>query len=163
MGYKPTLGGLKKAQGFLSSKGYPMPILQMNSYSFGKLEDSKHVPVDVDTVSIDEMIETHGSMHEVVDVRITNKKGDKFIQFIDTAHLGERDGKDARGEGFDVIIESNKDDSGDAQFINFMNSDAISEFMFFARWGKLNLTKLEWLKFCCLPKLYADEVFAQQL
>ena len=76
MGYKPTLGGLKKAQEFLKLKGHPLPIFQMDIYDGGQLVPFGWETGPGRTVSVDEAIREYGEMCEVVDVRLTNAVGD---------------------------------------------------------------------------------------
>ena len=159
MGYKPTLGGLKKAQEFLNLKGHSMPIFQMNIYEDGQLAGLRWAPGKGRTISIDEAIRKYGAMCEVVDVRMTNEQGDKFVQFSSNTRVGMFTGMDAMERGWDAILEFHKGDPVDYQFKNFMDSDG-NAFVNLARWGKATLTMLDRIKFRFFPKRYAAEVFA---
>lgn len=161
MGYKPTLGGLKKAQEFLNLKGHSMPIFQMNIYDDGKLAGLRWVPGKGRTISIDEAICKYGAMCEVVDVRLANEQGDKFVQFSDTVHCGMFTGMSAMDNGWDVILEFHRGDPVDYQFKDFMNSnDDGNALVNLARWGKATISMLDRIKFRFFPERYANEVFA---
>lgn len=155
MGYKPTLGGLKKAQEFLKLKGHPtMPIFQMNIYDDGKLVGLRWAPGKGRTISIDKAIRKYGAMCEMVDVRLTNKQGDKFIQFSSTTRVGLYTGIRAKENGWDVMIEFHY------KFKDFMDSNDGKAFVNLARWGKATVSMIDRLKFRFFPKQYATEVFA---
>ena len=160
MGYKPTLGGLKKAQEFLNLKGYPMPIFQMNIYDDGQLAGLRWAPGKGRTISIDEAIRKYGAMCEVVDVRMTNEQGDKFVQFSSNTRVGMFTGIDAMERELDVLLEFHEGDPVDYQFKDFMDSNDGTAFVNLARWGKATLTMLDRIKFRLFPKSYANEVFA---
>ena len=160
MGYKPTLGGLKKAQEFLNLKGHPMPIFQMNIYDDGQLAGLRWAPGKGRTISIDEAIRKYGATCEMVDVRLTNEQGDKFVQFSDTTRCGMFTGMSAMENGWDVILEFHKGDPVDYQFKDFMNSGDGNAFVNLARWGKATISMLDRIKFRLFPKRYATEVFA---
>jgi hypothetical protein len=159
MGYKPTLGGLKKAQEFLNLKGHSMPIFQMNIYDDGQLAGLRWMPGKGRTISIDEAIRKYGAMWEVVDVRMTNEQGDKFVQFSSNIRVGMFTGMDAMERGWDALLEFHKGDPVDYQFKDFMDSYG-NAFVNLARWGKAKLTMLDRIKFRFFPKSYATEVFA---
>lgn len=154
MGYKPTLGGLKKAQEFLNLKGYSMPIFQMNIYDDGQLAGLRWAPGKGRAISIDEAIRKYGAMCEVVDVRLTNEQSDKFVQFSSATRVGMFTGMNAMKNGWDAIPEF------DYQFKAFMDSNDGTTFVNLARWGKATLTMLDRIKFYLFPKRYANEVFA---
>ncbi|MBI3572046.1 hypothetical protein HY091_00725 [Candidatus Kaiserbacteria bacterium] len=158
VGYKPTLGGLKKAQEFLNFKGYPMPIFQMNIYADGQLAGLRWAPGRGRTVSIDEAIRKYGATCEMVDVRLTNARNDKFVQFSDAVHCGIFTCMSARENGWDVILEFHKGDPVDYEFKDFMdlNGDA---FVKLARWGKAAPSMLDRIKFRFFSKRYAAEMF----
>ena len=158
MGYKPTLGGLKKAQEFLNLKGHPMPIFQMNIYDDGQLAGLRWAPGKGRTISIDEAIRKYGAMCEVVDVRLASEQGDKFVQFSSTTRVGFT-GMDAMERGWDAILEFHKGDPVDYQFKDFMDSDG-NAFVNLARWGKATVSMLDRIKFRLFPKRYANEIFA---
>jgi hypothetical protein len=159
MGYKPTLGGLKKAQKFLSSKGYPMPIFQMNIYDDGKETDSRWKPGKGRTISIDEAIRKYGAMYEVVDVRLTNNKRDKSIQFSDKSHFDIMTAIAAIDDGYDALPEFNYGKPIDYRFKDFMASNN-TVFLILSRWGKKTISILDRIKFRLFPESYATKVFA---
>lgn len=160
MGYKPTLGGLKKAQEFLDLKGHPMPIFQMNIYDDGQLAGLRWAPGKGRTISIDEAIRKYGAMCEMVDVRLASEQGDKFVQFSDTTRCGMFTGMSAIDNGWDVILEFHKGDLVDYQFKDFMDSNDDNAFVNLARWGKATISVVGRIKFRLFPKRYANEIFA---
>jgi hypothetical protein len=160
MGYKPTLGGLKKAQEFLNLKGHPMPIFQMNIYDDGQLAGLRWAPGKGRTISIDEAIRKYGAMCEVVDVRLANEQGDKFIQFSDTTRVGVFTGMNAMENGWDAILEFHKGDPVDYQFKDFMDSADGTTLVNLTQWGKAAVSMLDRIKFRFFPKRYASEIFA---
>lgn len=157
---EPTLGGLKKAQEFLALKGFPMPIFQMDIYSDYQLAGLRRVPGKGRTISIDEAICKYGAMHEVVDVRLTNKKGNKFVSFSWYEHFGYSYHRDAMMNGNIVIVEFHKGNPMDYKFNDFMNSNDVDVLLNLACWGKPKLTMLDRIKIRFFPKRYAAEVYA---
>lgn len=160
MGYKPTLGGLKKAQEFLSSKGYPMPTFQMNIYDDGKDVGPRWKPGKGRTISINEAIRKYGAMCEVVDVRLTNDKGDKSIHFSDNSRVGIMTCLAAIDRGWDALPEFNYGKPIDYRFKDFMESPDGTAFLILSRWGKTTISILDRIKFRLFPKRYATRVFA---
>lgn len=155
-GYKPTLGGLKKAQEFLAFKGYPMPIFQMNIYDDGQQVSERWIPGKGRTIPIQEAIDKYGAACEVVNVRLTNEQGDKFIQFSDINRVGLSAGLYEAGRDWDVRLEFHK---GDDKFKDFMDSRDGLTFSDLARWGKPRPSLLDQIKLSLFPKRYAVEIF----
>lgn len=160
MGYKPTLGGLKKAQEFLRKKGYSLPIFQTNIYDDGQLAGLRWMPGNGRTISIDEAIHKYGEMCEVEDVRLANEQGDKCIQFSRITRAGMYTGLCAKESGWDVIMEFRIGDPPDYQFKDFINSADGIAFVSLARWGKASASMLDRIGFSLFPKHYARKNFA---
>lgn len=153
MQYKPTLGGLKKAQEFFNVKGFPMPIFEM--YVDATFEEGKITSTKGRVISIDEAIKEHGAICEVTDVRLVNVRGDKFINFVGlrpplcdpfTAYTSAYN-------GWGVLIRFCKDPA----FGKFMNSKDGKKAMDLARWGK-RPNILDRIKFRFLPNQYFGNV-----
>lgn len=160
MGYKPTLGGLKKAQEFLKLKGHLLPVFQMNIYDDGQLMGSCWMPGKGRTIPIDEAIRTYGVMCEVVDVQLSSEQGDAFVRFSSTLHASLFTGIEGVERGWDVVPEFHKDspvDCGD--FKNFRDSADGKAFMNLARWGKSAVSWLDRLEFSLFPESYGREIF----
>ncbi|MEN9558130.1 MAG: hypothetical protein RL141_499 [Candidatus Parcubacteria bacterium] len=160
MDYRPTLGGLKKAQEFLSSKGHPMPIFQMDIYEDGEHVGTRWVPGKGRVISIDEAIRQYGAMREVVDVRLANEQGDTFVQFSHIARVSVMMGIRAIQDSWGAIPEFYQDEATDRSFIEFMDSPDGTTFLSLARWGKAAPTILDRLTFLFFPKRYARATFA---
>lgn len=156
MGYKPTLGGLKKAQEFLRSKGYPMPVFHMNIYDGGKFTGMRWTLGKGRKISIDEAIREYGAMCEVVDVRLANERGDKFVLFSSTTRVGMVTGFAAMENGWDVVLEFHN--PVDDPFKKLMATYG-KAFLNLARWGKAEVSTFDRIKFRLYPKHYA-KVFA---
>ncbi|OHA91297.1 MAG: hypothetical protein A2758_02435 [Candidatus Zambryskibacteria bacterium RIFCSPHIGHO2_01_FULL_49_18] len=157
MGYKPTLGGLKKAQEFLHLKGHPMPIFQMDIYEDGQRDGLIWTPGKGRTIPIDEAIGRFGAMYEVADIRLTNKQGGKFVQFTNNTRL--INGLEWEEVGWDAIPEFHYGNPVDHRFKDFTVLYGTT-FVNLARWGKVNVTILDRIKFRLFPKRYASEIFA---
>lgn len=160
MGYKPTLGGLKKAQEYLSLKGYPMPVFQMDIYEDGRMVGLRMAPGKGRTVSIDKAILKYGAMCEMMDVRLSTEQGDKFVQFSEALKCGMFTGMSALENGWDVLLEWHGGIPVDFEFKDFMDSSDGRAFVNLARWGKTTPSFLDRIKFHLFPKHYAAEVFA---
>lgn len=162
MGYKPTLGGLKKAQEFLDQKGLKMPVFQTDIYEGGSFAVGGWVPGTGQTADLDEAIRTHGPLHEVRDVRLGNAQKDGFILFSDWTRAGFVTAMQAKDDGWDVLIGAYVNKANQAlyeQLKAFLDSGDGAAFVSIARWGKPNVTLLDKLKFRFMPKSYSDEVF----
>lgn len=155
MGYKPTLGGLKKAQGFLESKGWAMPIFQTDIYSTFQMEGMRQVPVGGQTVSLDEAIQEHGAACRVMDVQLMDEGGEAFVRFSDITHFGVGTMQEAMLYGWDVKVEFHKED----KFKGFMDSADGSRLVNIARWGKPTVSVLGRIMFFLCPRAYAAYVF----
>ncbi|MFA6338608.1 MAG: hypothetical protein WCW87_00920 [Candidatus Paceibacterota bacterium] len=160
MGYRPTLGGLKKAQEFLSLNGFPLPFFRIHIYNDSKHEVAEPLPIKGTTVSIDEMIRKYGPLQKVVDVRLSNEKGDKAVLFIRIDRAGLKIGKNEKKKDLDAVPKFWYGDPVDDQFKNFMCSVNGDLFLNIAQWGKSMPTMFELFKFRFFPKRYATKVFA---
>lgn len=156
MGYKPTLGGLKKAQEFLDLKGILLPVFEMDIYRDGTRVAFRWAPGKGRIISIDDAIQKYGAGCEVVDVRFTDERGDSSIVFSDNARIGMFSGIDARESGWDAIVEYH---SHNHSIEDFMDSADGTAFVKLARWGKPKPSILDRLKFYLFPTRYAAEVF----
>lgn len=158
MGYKPTLGGLKKAQEFLAFKGYPLPVFQTDIYEHGEWLYIRFVPGKGQAASIDEAIRKQGSMREVVDVRLTTERGDRALVFSDIKYVGRADIYELGGR-YDALMEFDASGS-DPSFERFMKSENGGVIENLARWGKETVTWFDRIKFHFFPRRYARKVFA---
>lgn len=157
--YKPTLGGLKKVQEFLDLNGRSLPIFQMNIHDDEHLAGRRRFPGQGRTITIDEAIRKYGAMYNVVDVRLANEQGDKFIQFNslknDNRYLAVASAIENLTE---VTIECHMGDPMDHEFKDFLDSNG-RRLMKLARWGKMKVSVCDWIKFHFFAKRYSTEVF----
>jgi len=162
MGYKPTLGGLKKAQEFLKKNGYPMQIFQTNIYDekheeavYGEL--TREIPDNGQTISIDEAIRKHGAIQRMMDVQLTNEKGNLFIRFSHHHHLMILDDRMAQYGFLKAVLEYPTDNSSFNEFIESNNNWKIVNNL--ARWGKEEPSISDKIKFRLFPQSYAAKIF----
>ena len=156
--YKPTLGGLKKVQEFLDQNGRSLPIFQMNIHDVEHLAGRRRFPGQGRMITIDEAIRKYGAMYEMVDVRLANEQGDKFIQFNSLDNAGLLAVAYAIENLLEVTIERHMGDPMDHEFKDFLDSNG-RRLMKLARWGKMKVSVCDWLKFHFFPKCYSTEVF----
>lgn len=157
MGYKPTLGGLKKAQEYLTANGFPMPIFQMDIF-----DDGKYLGLGVKeagqgrTIAIEEAIEKFGSANEVVDVKLSSTDAKRYIQFASSEHCGFMTGLDAMQNGMDCLIQV---PTKDYELRDFLSSKDGRRVVNVARWGKQKPSLFDRVKFTLFRHRYAEEVF----
>lgn len=73
---KPTLGGLRKAREFLYLRWIDLPEFEHSlTYDVGKDYYGK-------SASLDELIDIHGPLHEMHDVRLMSNEGQHFAMFV---------------------------------------------------------------------------------
>jgi len=156
MGYKPTLGGLKKAQEFLKSHGYDLPVIKLNAYNNCRTEDGQKFPGGGFTVRIEEEIRLRGALTEVDDVLITDEKERIFVGFVSLRHLGTLQRYAYIDANMDVAVSPSQYDYQWGVFLR----DKCAKFVRIARWGKARVSILDRIKFRYFPKWYADEAFS---
>ena len=163
MEHKPTLGGLKAAQAFLAQNGHAMPIFRVEIYADHQRAGFRSVAGKGRPVSINEMIRERGATSEVIDVRLSNEKGTKFVQFSDPASVslgsimmayspigtGDRNAR--------VLVEI---PTADRKLKSFLESEKGAHFYKIVRWGKARPNIIDWIKFHLFPKRYEATVFA---
>ncbi len=145
MGYKPTLGGLKKAQYFLWENGFDLPIFQMHIYDKVLIEEP-----------IDTAIEKYGAHHKVVNVCLTNKSFESFIVFSSLQYSDAAQVQDAKVSNWSVVISCNKKDTA---LENFWKSDNGNILMNLIIWGRPNPSFLDRILCCLFPKKYWAGLF----
>ncbi|OGZ19964.1 MAG: hypothetical protein A2626_00835 [Candidatus Nealsonbacteria bacterium RIFCSPHIGHO2_01_FULL_38_55] len=154
---KPTLGGLKKVQEFLKSKGHAMPIVQMGIYDDYQLVGGpatlRREPGKGKNVSLNELINALSPMHRVINVRLANEYGGAFIEFSERRNATSAlELMGSAGEGQDkVVVEYS------AALRELFISDDVMEL---AQWGKVAPSLFERFIFYASPSLYAKKVFA---
>lgn len=119
----PTLGGLKKLQEFLEKQGFPMPVFAMDIY-----RDKRRATSEIGeptsgwtagkgmVVSLIDEIKTHGPLHGVIDVQLTNQGGNKFVRFSNPAWWGGLVCARAIVDDDNVFVSSHRGDSDFNQF-----------------------------------------------
>ncbi len=156
MGYKPTLGGLKKAQEYLAGKGSPMPVFQMEVFA-EEMRDPL-IPWYGRTIPIQEAIKKYGPLHEVVHVRISSEDGERSVHFRGICHLPVFKAQSAMEGGEDCAVEFSAKNTNpvDLEVKKLVDDHT---FMNIARFGKPDPSFIDLLMFRFCPVCYANKVF----
>lgn len=160
MGHKPTLGGLKRAQDFLSLRGFPLPTVKVNvRLNRILLNDLRWDATRTRSISLSNVIAKRGPMYEIVNVGLVSEYGDRFLLFVSNAYVPPYLAKQSRGRGWDTFLFISR---GDHRFVDFVNSEEDGAILVnLVRWGKPEVTMRDRIRFRLSPGVYATEVFPE--
>jgi hypothetical protein len=150
---KPTLGGLKKLQQFMGKNGYPMPVFQTDIFQDGMVK-GKFLLDGGEKVSIDEEIRKQGAGFKIINVRLTDEKGKRFIQFIDPILYSNYIFLPIYFRRINADLQFSEGKTEDEKsFTDFLNAqhDAIFEIAF---WGKENPSVMDKFLSCVSLSYY---------
>ena len=149
MGYRPTLGGLKKLQVFLEANRFPVPIIKTDVYKTGASWGLQWSPGAGAVISLEEYIRTHGKMYLADDICLTSEDNSRLLLFSTSVESGCRL---LEREAHIVFLCR-----GSSEFCQFIESSDVVYNL--ARFGKTKVNIFDRLAFFCNPKRYSKKVF----